>query len=143
NHDNLENHAAESSGRCGFHILLILNAVFDFVFDFLRTLIKKEESAQQQNQTLTGDIGFCPTEIESEPGLLHTDQPTDSEQKGNPHEHREEHTEFGCFFPLIVRKFSGNDRNENDVVDTEDDLKEGQCEECNPRIRIGEKMFNH
>ena len=39
---------------------------------------------------------------------------------------------------LIRRQLSGQDRDEDDVVDAQDDLERGQREQGDPRVRVGE-----
>ena len=42
--------------------------------------------------------------------------------------------------PLLLRQLPGEDRDEDDVVDAEDDLEHGQREQSDPRVRVGDPV---
>jgi hypothetical protein len=41
---------------------------------------------------------------------------------------------------LILRELPGEDRDEDDVVDAEDDLEHGEREQSDPRVWVGEPV---
>ena len=45
-------------------------------------------------------------------------------------------------FALLLRQPPDQDRDEDDVVDAEDDLERGQRDEGEPRLRVGEQLHH-
>jgi hypothetical protein len=64
-----------------------------------------------------------------EPGLDEAHHPRDREEEADPHQHREREAEAPRARALLLRELPGQDREEDQVVDPEDDLEEGQGQE--------------
>src|SRR4030095_7841594 len=52
-------------------------------------------------------------------------------------DHRQRQTDLSRPIAVLLRQLSREDRDEDDVVDAENDLEDRQCSECNPPFHAG------
>ena len=63
--------------------------------------------------------------------------PGDREQQRDAHDHRREHAHAPRPLLLVLRQLARQDRHEDDVVDAEDDLENGQRDERDEKFSHG------
>jgi len=105
--------------------LMLRVAALDDVVDLHGSLGDEEQAAAEEHQVLSGDLQ--PEDGEQRCDELH--HPGDPEEEQNPEAHGEEQPDLPGL--LLFRGFDlrGEDRQEDDVVDAENDLERGQREE--------------
>src|SRR5690606_20888163 len=109
---------------------------FEFAVDFVGCLGQKEESAQNQNQVPPRDLGS--QNAEERFGEAH--DPRQGEQERNAAEKGEGEANRARSGLLVLWKSSRKDRDEDDVVDSQDDLEGGQRAESDPGLRVGDPV---
>jgi hypothetical protein len=96
--------------------------------DLDRRLGDQEQPAGDQHQVLPGELDLQ----HGEGGLRQRQHPGDRGQQREPHDHGEPEAEPARDQRLVLRQPAGDDRDEDQVVDPEDDLECDQGREADP-----------
>ena len=108
----------------------------------LERLVDLGRGLPEQEQTAADEDHVPPRERvtgDGEGGLRQADDPGDRQQQGDAHAHGQEQADLASPVALTGRQPGDQDRDEDDVVDAEDDLEHGQREEGDPRLGIAEQ----
>ena len=103
---------------------------FELVVNFVRALGDQEQAAKDQNQIAARNVL-----ADGEERFGQTHHPGNRQQQRDADEHRQRQADLARPLPVPRAQLSGQDRNEDDVVDTEDDFENGQRPERNPSSR--------
>src|SRR5690606_13340566 len=125
--DDLDQHGAEGGLDLGAGVTLL---AFQALVDLEGGLPDQEEAADQQDQRLPGEV--VPEQGEQRRGQLH-DQGDRGEQR-QPADQREPDAQPARLVPLVGGELPGAYRDEDQVVDPEDDLQHGQGEEADDEV---------
>ena len=71
--------------------------------------------------------------------LRQADDPGDRQQQQDPHPHRQPQADVPGLIALVRGEALDEDRDEDDVVDAEDDLEHGQRQQGDPGLGGGEQ----
>jgi len=96
--------------------------------DLSRRLEDEEEPSGKQYQFLAAETQVA----DGEQLLFQGDDPTDCEEKDEPHCARSKEAHAASAVLHLRWKFRCEDRDEDDVVDAENDLERQQCGKCRP-----------
>ena len=105
------------------------------VVDLERALGEQEQAAEEQDQVPPGHA----ESREGDERLGEAREPDDREQQRDPREHREREAADPRRLLALGRQPPDQDRDEDDVVDAEDDLQRRQRQECDPGARLGQQ----
>ncbi len=72
--------------------------------------------------------------------ISQTGYPRDRSQQGKTHQHRAHQTNATCAGLLVFWQFSDHQRKENDVINTQHHLKDGQGAQRQPGVGIGNPL---
>ena len=111
-----------------------LGMSFDLVVQLLRAFPKEEKAPKNENDVFAREI----VGVDLEEGFLQLHHPGDAEKQDDAGHHREGEPEEARPRALFRRKLVDEDRDEDDVVDPEDDLHHRQGEKGDPGLRAGE-----
>ena len=111
---------------------------FDRVMDLEGALGQQEQAAKAQDQVTAR---HAPT-ADKEPRLHQAREPDDREQQRHARDHREREAGDACGLAPLRRQAPDEDRDEDQVVDAENDLERRQRQESDPGLRVREK-FDH
>jgi hypothetical protein len=92
---------------------------------------EKEEPAGEEDDVAPGEVA---AEMEHRVDQLH--QPVDAGEERQPRHQREREAELPRAVAPVFGQPVGRDRDEDEVVDPEDDLERGQREEAGPDFRV-------
>jgi hypothetical protein len=112
---------------------MIWAMVVQLVMDLHGGLADQEEASEQQDEIAPRDV--VPQHREERPRELH--DPGDAEQQQDARDERPRQPQRAGLGLLLGRQLTGENGDENDVVDAEHDLEHRQREQGNPRLRIG------
>src|SRR3546814_18197746 len=96
--------------------------------DFLGRLPDKEKSARDQYDVTPRE----PVAEQLEQRFRQRDDERDQRQKAKPHQQRQADSDLAGAFAHILGKLVGEDRNEDEIVDSEHDLHRDKGHERNP-----------
>ena len=114
--------------------LLLFFRAFQAVVDLHGALEQQEQAAEEEDQVTPGDA--LAEQVEQVGGQAH--DPGDREQQQDPRAHGQGQAEEARLRLLGRRQAPDQDRDEDDVVDAEDDFQGGQGQERDPDFRTGE-----
>ncbi len=127
-------HAAEGRATAAGPAVGGFLALERFV-DLGRGLVQQEDAAADEDHVAPREV--APERVNN--GCGEADDPGDRQQQQDPHPHRQAEADQ----PSLIAPFRGQsldeDRDEDDVVDAEDDLEQGQREKGDPGIRAGQQ----
>src|SRR5687767_9154001 len=104
--------------------------------NFEGALREQEQPAADQNQVAPGN----PLLENREQIRGQSHDPRDRQQQRNAREHRQRQPDRATTRLLILRQPPDKNRNENDVVDPENDLERGQRRKRQPDLRIRQNL---
>jgi hypothetical protein len=111
---------------------------FETLVDLERRLPDQKHATDDQNEIAAGNI----LREKGEERPRQPDDPGNREQQRDPHRHGREQT-CSPGTPLLGRwEFSRENRNEDDVVDAENDFEKSEGDECEQALRR-EECFHH
>ena len=115
---------------------LVLGFIFTFqgVVHLLGAFPQQEQATEEQDQVATGDA--LAKHHEQVGGQLH--DPGDRQQQQDARDHGQRQAEDPSACLHMLGHAADQDRNHDDVIDAQDDLKGRQGEEGNPDFRIGQ-----
>ena len=94
----------------------------------------QEQAAADQDQVAHRE----PVVADREHRLREPDDPRDRQQQEDPHPHREPEADRPGAVPLLRRQALHEHRDEDDVVDAQDDLEDRQGQQGDPRLGVGD-----
>ncbi|MCY1366136.1 hypothetical protein D9M69_530160 [compost metagenome] len=100
----------------------------------LRALPQQEQAAEEQDQVASGNT--LAEYYEQVRRQAH--DPGDRQQKQDSRDHGQRQTENPGARLHVFGHAADQDRNHDDVIDTQDDFQGGQGEEGNPDFRVGQ-----
>jgi hypothetical protein len=125
----------KGSGRPAPVLFLL---ALEVVVDLEGRLAEKEKPAAHQDYVASREgIAKEGEELDGEPG-----DPGQRQEEDNAHHHRSRQAEGSRPRPQLLRQTPRQDRDEDDVVDAEDDLERGQGRQRDPRLETGDP-FEH
>ncbi len=98
----------------------------------------QEQAATDENDVAPGEGGL----EKGEQRFGHADDVRQHQQQADAHEHRQEQPHLAGEFTLLFRQLVNNDRDEDDVVDTQYQFQRGQGEKSDPDFRIEEEVHD-
>ena len=101
--------------------------------DLDRCLDQQEKAAEQQHEIASGDLYGAPRDHEQ--GLCELGNPREREQQQDPRDHRKPEPQQPRRVALFRREPAHEDREKDDVVDTEDNLESRQGCQRGPCFR--------
>ena len=110
-----------------------LGTPFDLVVDLVGALGDQKEATPDEDEVTPRD--GRPEHREKGCGQAH--DPREGEQQGHAADQSQGEAEKACPRLFGVRQARSQDRNENDVVDPENDFERGQGDERNPALGVG------
>ena len=132
---NLDDDAGKGTPDAGRPVALL---TFELVMNLMCALGDQEEAPQDQDQVAPRYL--LAQDLKQRGRQL--DDPGDRSQKRDAHEHGKPQPDPPRPALLVGRKLSGQDRYENDVIHTQNNLQHGQGEECNPDSRVRQPFHN-
>jgi hypothetical protein len=105
----------------------------EVLVDLPRALAQQEHASDEQDQVAPRDL--LPRDAEQ--GCRQARKRGQREEEADAHEHRAQQADQAGPLLLRGRQLSGEDRDEDDVVDAEDDLERRQRRQRNPDLRVG------
>src|SRR5690606_21221219 len=112
----------------------LLFLALDAVPDFHGALEQQEQATEEQDQITPGN----PVIHDGEQVVGQAHDPGDRQQQQDPRAHRQRQTEEARLGLLLLGQARYQDRDEDDVVDTEDDFQGGQGQERDPDFRAAQ-----
>src|SRR5262245_7980802 len=104
--------------------------------DFQYALHQQEQAAEKQDQVASRDTLLA----KIEPRLREPSEPDDGEEQRDARDHRERKPADARRVALLRRQPPDENRDEDDVVDAENDLEQRQRDECDPGLWVGEQL---
>ena len=104
---------------------------FELVVNLVRALGDQEEAADDENQVAAGNL--LAERGEERGGQPH--HPRNRQQQADADEHRQRQAQLARPLALLLRQLPRQDRDEDDVVDAEDDLEDGQRAQARSILR--------
>jgi hypothetical protein len=104
--------------------------------DLVRGLVEQKQAAEQQHQVASADA--LADHVEQVVGQAH--HPAQREQQREAREHRKTQAEASRLVAQLRRQPADQDRDEDDVVDAQDDLQGGQHREGDPDVRVEQEF---
>ena len=109
---------------------MLLLRTLELVMDLGDRLVDQEQSAEDEDDVLPRE----PEVADGEDLLGQGDEPSGEEDQDHAHRHREREPEVPGLRLLLLGELGGEDRDEDDVVDAEDDLEHEQCDEDRDQV---------
>ncbi len=122
-------------GRCHLRAAAALLA-FELVVNLVRALGDQKEAADDENQVTAGNR--LAERGEDRGGQAH--HPRNRQQQADADEHRQRQAQLARPLALLLPQLPGQDGDEHDVVDAEDDFKDGQRAERDPSFGAGDPV---
>jgi hypothetical protein len=107
-------------------------ARLDLDEDFVRGLVEQEQAAEQEHQVAPAD-GLAEHREQIGRQAHH---PAEREQEQQARQHREAQPQLAGLVALLGRQAADQDRDEDDVVDAQDDFQGGEHREGDPDVRV-------
>ena len=103
--------------------------------DLVHAFPEQEQPTADQNQ-------ISPRErlTQGEQRRRQSHDPGDRQQQQDPGPHRQPQAESACGVALRLGQATDQDRDEDDVVDAQNDFKRGERRQRYPRVRIGDPI---
>jgi hypothetical protein len=120
----LDDNACERDSRLARMIAFF---TFQFIVDFESTFCEQEQSATQQDDIPLGDIH----PKNGEERIRQADDPAQREQQQDAGDHGHSKAQLAGAWLSCLWQFARQDGNENDVINAQDDFKDGQGEQGN------------
>src|SRR5690606_28524308 len=130
---DLDDHPRETGHDGGFLAWVSLFSL-QLLVDLEGGLAEQEQAAEQEDQVTPGDL--LPEDPEERGGQA--DDPGDGEEQEDPNHHRQTKPEVAGSRLLFLGQLPREDRDEDDVVDPEHHFQQGEGEQGDPRVRVGE-----
>src|SRR5690606_41435284 len=127
---------AESGMRFGS--LGMMRAACEALVKFHRRLEEQEQSSSEQDQVPSGET-FAEYR---EQWVSEGDQPGNTGEQREPHEHSQGEANNPRFIPLVLRQLVREYRDKDQVVYAEDNLEDNQGQQAEQDGRV-EKLFDH
>ena len=106
----------------------------EVVMNFMGSLGQEEQPTDDQDQVASGDL----VAEDGEQGCCELDDPGKEEQEDDAHDHRQSQTDHAALLSLILGESARENRDEDDVVDPQDDFQRGQGHQRDPGLRFSD-----
>jgi hypothetical protein len=126
-------HHGEPEARATGALALVIVGRLQALMQFERGLEQQERATDQQDQVAPGKAEAVPFDQ----GLGERDQPGHGRQQAKAHHQGQAQAKQAGMVALARGQLVGEDRDEDEVVDTEHDLQHDQREETRPGGRVG------
>ena len=126
---HLRHHGQHTAGDC---LDLFFFVACHLIMDAVGALIQQETTAQQHQDILARQV----LPEQRDPGLLQADDPGDAQQQQDTHHKRQRQAHEARALALLFRQVANQKRDENNVINTEDDLKCGQGQKAYPYVIV-------
>ena len=126
--DDLHEHAAQSGRACARCRMRLIA---------LERLVDLGGGLPEQEDAATDEDDVAPREVtieQRDERLRQADDPRDRQQQQDPHSHGQPQADVSGLIALVRRKPLHEDRDEDDVVDAEDDLEHRQRQQGDPGL---------
>ena len=123
--------APNDGARAGLSLVLL---AFQPLVNLQRRLAQQEQSAADQNEIPSRDV----PPGDRDERRRQPDDPRNREEQHDPHQHRAEQTRAPRARLIAGGQLAGKNRNEDDVVDAEDDFEKRERDEREQALRTEE-----
>src|SRR5262249_47515156 len=105
---------------------------FKAAMDFVGALADQEQTPDDQHEVTPRNLRAN----DGEERRREPDDPAEREEQQDAGDHGEREAGLAGLFALIRRQLAGEDRDEDDVVDAENDLEHRKRDKADPRLRV-------